>query len=324
MNKSPFFQQIIIAIVKHRLKKRNEQIDDRKLSSKVEIFKVNIIHLVRDTVFILIGIVSAGFGLKGFLLPNSFIDGGAMGISLLISETTSVSLSVLIVVINFPFIILGFSQIGKQFAIKSILAIIGLALIVHFIPYPLITSDKLLIAVFGGFFLGLGIGMTIRGGAVIDGTEVLAIYLSKQTGLTIGDVILIFNIIIFSFGAYILSVEIALYAILTYIAAAKTVDFIIEGVEEYTGITIISDESEKIRLMITEKLGRGVTIYTGKGGYGTKGHNLKQIDILYTVITRLEIARLRIEIDKIDSDSFIIMNSIKDTKGGMIKKRPLK
>ncbi len=318
-----FFQQIIIAMVKHRLKKKNKQIDDEKLSNEVQIFKVNITHIAQDIVFILIGIASAGFGLKGFLLPNSFIDGGAMGISLLISETTSVSLSILIVVINFPFIILGFSQIGKQFAFKSLLAIIALALIVHFIPYPLITSDKLLIAVFGGFFLGVGIGMAIRGGAVIDGTEVLAIYLSRKTGLTIGDVILIFNIIIFSFGAYILSVEIALYAILTYIAATKTVDFIIEGVEEYTGITIISDKSEKIRIMITEKLGRGVTIYDGKGGYGTKGHNLKKFDILYTVITRLEIARLRTEIDKIDTDSFIIMHSVKDTKGGMIKKRPL-
>lgn len=320
---NPFFQQIIISKVKHRLKKKKKQIDDSELSREVELLKVNITHITGDIVFILIGIVSAGFGLKGFLLPNLFIDGGAMGISLLISETTSVPLSILIVLINFPFIILGFSQIGKQFAFKSILAIIGLALIVHFIPYPLITSDKLLIAVFGGFFLGVGIGMTIRGGAVIDGTEVLAIYMSRKTGLTIGDVILIFNIIIFSFGAYILSIEVALYAILTYIAAAKTVDFIIEGVEEYTGITIISDKSEEIRLMITKKLGSGVTIYTGKGGYGTKGQNLKQIDILYTVITRLEIARLRTEIDKIDSDSFIIMNSIKDTRGGMIKKRPL-
>jgi len=321
---SSFFQKIIIATLKYRFKKKYEQIDNSKLAAEVEIFKVNINHFVRDTVFILIGIVSAGFGLKGFLLPNSFIDGGAMGISLLISETTNISLSILIVVINFPFLILGFSQIGKQFAFKSIVAIIGLALIVHFIPYPLITSDKLLIAVFGGFFLGVGIGMAIRGGAVIDGTEVLAIYLSKKTGLTIGDVILIFNLIIFLFGAYILSMEIALYAILTYLAAAKTVDFVIEGVEEYTGITIISQNSEEIRLMITEKLGRGVTIYAGKGGYGTKGYDLKKIDILFTVITRLEIARLRTEIDKIDSDSFIIMNSIKDTKGGMIKKRPLK
>jgi uncharacterized membrane-anchored protein YitT (DUF2179 family) len=285
--------------------------------------KFKIAHIAKNTIFILIGIISAGFGLKGFLLPNLFIDGGAMGISLLISETTNVSLSILIVAINLPFLLLGYSQIGKQFVLKSIIAIIGLAAVVHFIPYPLITSDKLLIAVFGGFFLGAGIGMAIRGGSVIDGTEVLAIHLSKKTGLTIGDIIMIFNIIIFSFGAYILSIEIALYAMLTYLSAAKTVNFVIEGVEEYTGITIISNDSDRIRLMITEKLGRGVTLYNGKGGYGKSGDTLKQIDIVYTVITRLEIARLRTEINKIDSDAFIIMNSVKDTKGGMIKKRSL-
>jgi uncharacterized membrane-anchored protein YitT (DUF2179 family) len=319
-----FFQQVFRLVVRRRFIRKNEQFDDTKLTKEVEIFKVNFRHFIRDSFFVLIGIVSAGFGLKGFLLPNSFIDGGAMGISLLISETTYISLSILIVAVNFPFVILAYSQIGKQFALKSIVAIVGLALMVHFVPYPLITSDKLLIAVFGGFFLGVGIGMAIRGGAVIDGTEVLAIYLSKKTGLTIGDVILIFNIIIFSFGAYILSIEVALYAILTYMVAARTVDYVIEGVEEYTGITIISDKSDALRLMITEKLGRGVTIYSGKGGFGSSGHNLKKLDIIYTVVTRLEIARLRTEIDKIDSKSFIIMNSIKDTKGGMIKKRPLK
>lgn len=285
--------------------------------------KTNISNIVKDIIFIIIGIFSAGFGLKGFLLPNSFIDGGAMGISLLSSEITGVSLSILIVTINLPFLILGYSQVGKQFALKSIVAIITLALVVHFVPYPLITSDKLLIAVFGGFFLGGGIGMAIRGGSVIDGTEVLAIHLSKKTGLSIGDIVLIFNIIIFSFGAYILSIEIALYAILTYLSASKTINFIIEGVEEYTGITIISDFSEQIRLMITEKLGRGVTIYAGKGGYGKKNDILKHFDIVYTVITRLEITRLKNEVNIIDPSAFIIMNSIKDTKGGMIKKRPL-
>ena len=318
------FKKLIIARAKERLKTYNQKDDPHSLSDEFRTVKANAIHFVRDTFFVIIGIFSAGFGLKGFLLPNGFIDGGAMGISLLISETTTWALSILIVAVNFPFLLMGYSQIGKQFALKSIVAIIGLALIVHFIPFPLITSDKLLIAVFGGFFLGVGIGMSIRGGAVIDGTEVLAIYLSKKTGLTIGDIILIFNIIIFSFGAYILSIEIALYAILTYIAASKTIDFVIEGIEEYTGITIISDRSEKIRIMIIEKLGRGVTIYSGKGGYIQQGEEPKPKDILYTVITRLEIANLKREIDKIDTDAFIIMNSIKDTKGGMIKKRPLK
>ncbi len=317
------FKKISVALAKRKFRKERNIAENRMLAEEAKLLKVTLLHKSQDIFFIILGVISAGFGLKGFLLPNQFIDGGAMGISLLISETTNFSLSILVVLVNLPFIILGYSNIGKQFAIKSILAIICLALAIYFIPYPLVTSDKLLIAVFGGFFLGAGIGLTIRGGAVIDGTEVLAIYLSKKTGLTIGDVILIFNIIIFLFGAYILSMEIALYAMLTYIAASKTVDFIIEGVEEYTGITIISKESEKIRQMITEDMGRGVTIYSGKGGYKKEGDELREIDIIYTIITRLEIARLSTEIDKIDTDAFVIMNSIKDTKGGMIKKRPL-
>lgn len=280
---------------------------------------------LKSTFLIIIGIISAGFGLEGFLIPNSFIDGGVTGISLLVLELTGYSLSILLIIINLPFIILGAFQISRQFAIKSILAIMGLALAVHFIPYPVVTSDKLLIAVFGGFFLGAGIGLAMRGGAVLDGTEVLAIYISKKTGLTIGDVILIFNILIFSFGAYILSVEIALYAILTYLAASKTVDFVIEGVEEYTGVTIISPKTDEVRFMIIEKLGRGVTIYNGKGGYAKEGEPLKDTQILFTVITRLEIAKLQSEIHKIDPGAFIVMNSLKDTKGGMVKKRlPLK
>jgi len=317
-----FLHKIIVGNVKRRL--RRDKATKKRLSEEVKNVEVGLSHTINETFFILIGVVSAGFGLKGFLLPNSFIDGGAMGISLLISETTGFSLAALIVVVNLPFIVLGYSNLGKQFALKSILAIVALALSVHFIPYPLITSDKLLIAVFGGFFLGAGIGMSIRGGAVIDGTEVLAIYLSKKTGLSIGDIVLIFNVVIFSFGAYIMSVEVALYAMLTYMAAAKTIDFIIEGVEEYTGITIISNQSEKIRLMITEDLGRGVTVYAGKGGFGKQEADLMEYDIIYTIVTRLEIARIKTEIDKIDDKAFIIMNSIKDTKGGMIKKRPLK
>ena len=319
----PYFKRVIANIVTKRLKKGNSGADAKIISTEVNSAIVTTSHFTSDLIFIVIGIISAGFGLKGFLLPSSFIDGGVTGISLLTSEVTGISLSILIVGINLPFIVLGFSQVGREFAIKSIIAIIGLAMVVHLVPYPVVTTDKLLIAVFGGFFLGAGIGLAIRGGAVLDGTEVLAIYFSKKTGLTIGDIILIFNIIIFSFGAYILSIEIALYAILTYLSASKTIDFIIEGVEEYTAITIISNFSDDIRIMITEKLQRGVTIYNGKGGYGKKGDNLKDIDIVFTVVTRLEVARLKTEIDIIDSEAFIIMGSLKDTKGGMIKKRPL-
>jgi len=270
------------------------------------------------------GILSAGLGLKGFLLPNHFIDGGVTGISLIVNAVSGVPLSILLLLINLPFILLGFSQIGQSFALKSILAITGLALAVAIIQYPVVTSDKLLVAAFGGFFLGAGIGLAMRGGAVIDGTEVLAIYVGKKTGLTIGDVILIFNILIFSTAAYVLSLESALYSMLTYISASKTVDFIIEGIEEYIGVTIISSHHEEIRRMIIEKIRRGVTVYSGKRGFGKTGEKPNQSDIIFTVVTRLEIAKLHSEVNKIDPNAFVVMTNVLDARGGMIKKRPLK
>jgi len=311
------FQYVIAETVKRRLKKKKDQ--STQFEKAVKNTKVEFSHLIRDSFFILLGVLSAGFGLKGFLLPNMFIDGGVIGISLTVAELTEIPLSILIVVINLPFLIMGFSTISKQFAFKSIIAIVLLAISVHFIPFPIITNDKLLIAIFGGFFLGLGIGLAIRGGSVIDGTEVLAIFVSKKSSLTIGDVILIFNVLIFLVAAYVFTIEISLYAMLTYLAASKTVDFVVSGIEEYVGVTIISDYSEEIRLSIIEKLGRGCTIYSGK-----RGQTLEQIEIVYTLITRLELAKLHTEIDKIDKNAFIVMHSINDAKGGMIKKRPLK
>ncbi len=261
--------------------------------------------------------------LKGFLLPNRFIDGGATGISLLLENTTNIELGYLLILVNLPFLILGARTFNYKFAIRSIIAITFLAIVVHFVDYPTITEDKLLIAVFGGFFLGLGIGMAMRGGSVIDGTEILAIFLSRKFSITVGDVLLIINIIIFSFGAYILSIETALYAILTYLAAGKTVDFVVDGVEEYVGVTIISEKHDELQVMIVEKLRRACTIYAGKGGFGTSGKSYEK-DIIYTVVTRLELARLNTEIDKIDKKAFIIMGLVKDLRGGMIKKKPLK
>lgn len=279
---------------------------------------------IRSWIFVLMGVLSAGFGLKGFLMPNGFIDGGVTGISLLINNRTQISLSALIILINIPFILLGWQQINRWFSIKSIAAITLLAIAIALIPYPVITNDKLLVAVFGGFFLGAGIGLTIRGGAVIDGTEILAIYLSRKRSLSVGDFILIFNIIIFSAAAYLLTYEIALYAILTYLSASKTVDFILEGVEEFTGVTIISPRHQEISDFIKQKMGRGLTIYSGKRGVGKRGETSIATDILYTVVTRLEISRLTNEVEKIDPNAFIVMTSVKDTRGGMVKKRPLK
>jgi len=283
---------------------------------------ITITSVIKSAVLIVLGIGSAAFGLEAFLIPNSFIDGGATGMSLLVVSLTRWPLPLLILLINIPFVILAFTVIGRGFAIKTALALGGLALATAVIHFPVVTHDKLLVAVFGGFFLGAGIGLAVRGGAVIDGTEVLAIYLSRKLSTTIGDVIIIINIFIFSAAAYFLSVETALYSMITYLAASKTVDFIIEGIEEYTGITIVSSHSEEIRTMIIHTMGRGVTVYKGQRGFGKRGET-HEVDIIYSVITRLEISRINAEIEKIDPNAFVVMSSIKDTKGGMIKKRPL-
>lgn len=319
----PYFTNLLKKIARFQLGSKQASFNDNQLVPLVKNLQVEISHALKEAFFIIVGVFSAGFGLKGFLLPNRFIDGGATGISLLLKNITDMEFSMLLILVNIPFIILGAKTFNIRFALKSITAIALLALVVHFVDYPTITDDKLLIAVFGGFFLGLGIGMAMRGGAVIDGTEVLALYLSRKLSITVGDVLLLINLIIFSFGAYILSIEVALYAILTYMAAAKTVDFVVDGVEEYVGVTIISNYHEEIRIMIIEKLRRACTIYAGKGGYGANGKSYDK-DIIYTVVTRLELAKLHTEIDKIDKNAFIIMGLVKDLRGGMIKRKPLK
>ncbi|MGN6354343.1 MAG: YitT family protein [Parafilimonas sp.] len=293
------------------------------LAKEKKQLRKNLIRSIRNWALIICGIFSAACGLKSFLLPNRFIDGGATGISLLTAEVTGIPVSILLIVVNIPFVLLGYKTIGRFFAIKTIITITMLAIVVAFLKLPEITHDALLVAVFGGFFLGAGIGLSIRGGAVLDGTEILAIFLSKKLNVSIGDVIIIINGIIFSFAAYFLTIEIALYSMITYLAASRTLNFVIEGIEEYMGITIISVHNEKIKKMIIDVMGRGVTIYKGSEGFGKSGTN-KERDILYTVITRLELSKLTAEIDKIDSEAFIVMNSVKDTRGGMIKKRPLK
>lgn len=305
-----------------RRPKSGERYSDYKLAKGYRELKILIKRYFKDLILITVGIFSASFGFKGFLLTNHFIDGGATGISLLISALTKIPLYYLLIGINIPFIFLGYKILGKVFALKTALAIAGLALCVGTVDFPNVTNDNLLVSIFGGFFLGAGIGLAVRGGAVIDGTEVLAIFLSKKIGTTIGDIIIIINVLIFSAAAYFLSVEIALYSMITYLAASKTLDFIIEGIDEYIGVTIISSHNEEIRQMIINEMGRGVTVYSGKKGYGKSGET-KNIDILYTVITRLELNKLNTEIEKIEPNAFVVMNSIKDTKGGMIKKRPL-
>lgn len=269
-----------------------------------------------NIILIVLGILSAGMGLKGFLLSSRFIDGGVTGISMLLSYALGFPLSVLILIINLPFIALGYNKIGKVFALKSVLAITGLSICLAIVNYPDVTPDKLLTAVFGGFFLGAGIGLAIRGGAVLDGTEIAALLVSKGSHLLkVGDVILMLNIFIFSAAAFILGIEPALYSILTYLAASRTVDFLIHGIEEYTAVVIVSEKSDEIREAIVSILNRGVTVYRGRGGLTGK-----EINILYCVVTRLEIGRVINIAREADETAFIVTHPLSDAVGGIIKK----
>jgi uncharacterized membrane-anchored protein YitT (DUF2179 family) len=273
---------------------------------------------ISSGVFLVVAVLSAGLGVRGFLLPSHFIDGGVTGVSMLIAALSKISLPLLILLINTPFIIIGFRQIGKMFALKSVLAIGGLALCIAFFPYPVATNDKLLAAVFGGFFLGAGVGLSIRAGGVIDGTEVMALLLSKKIGTTVGDIILLLNVFIFSIAAIFLGLEPALYSILTYFSASKTIDFLIHGIEEYNGITIVSHRSEEIKAAILNELGRGVTVYKGMGGLTNE-----EQDILFCVVTRLEIPKVKSAVKKIDEAAFIAIHRITDARGGVMKKQVL-
>lgn len=268
--------------------------------------------------------VTATFGLKSFLLPNKFVDGGVTGISILLTIFTGLPLPLFIVIVNIPFILLAYFNLAKELAIKAIIAIVFLSLCLWFLPLPAITHDKLLVAVFGGFFIGAGIGLAVRGGGVLDGTEILSIFLSRRIHSTVGDVILVINVVIFSIVAFTLGVEIAFYSILTYISASKTTDFFIEGIEEYIAVIIISEKAEEIRKTILYEIERGVTIFKGKRGLEVKAiaEESDEIDIIYTVITRLELPKLSSAISKIDPNAFVVMHNVKDTIGGYIKKRP--
>ena len=273
-----------------------------------------------------IGVFSASIGLECFLVPNNMLDGGVTGISLLLSRIFSWNLSVLIFAINFPFILMGIKQISWKFGLKTFIAIVALSILIEFISFPVVTQDRLLIAVFGGFFLGAGVGFAMRGSSVLDGTEILALYFSRKYATQVGEIILIINIIIFSIAALAFNLETALYSILTYIVASRAVDYISQGIEEYIGVTIVSDYSKEIRKTIIQKLNRGVSVYKGKRGIIGKTADKEGIndqDILFVVITKLELAKLQRELERIDENVFYVTHKLGSARGGMLKKLPL-
>jgi uncharacterized membrane-anchored protein YitT (DUF2179 family)/predicted house-cleaning noncanonical NTP pyrophosphatase (MazG superfamily) len=279
-------------------------------------------EILKDVFLILLGVITAGFALKGFLVPNNFFDGGVTGLSLLVHELYHVNLAYAIMLINLPLVAVSYFTVSKQFAVKTFVCIALLAVCLFFLHYPVITSDKLLISIFGGFFLGLGIGLTMRAGCALDGLEVLALYTWKRTSFTITEIIMALNIVIFTIAAFKFGIETALYSILTYFAASKTIDYVVEGIEEYTGVTIISGQSELVKHRLVNELGRGITVYKGERGFLPGKFKVSyEADIIFTVVTRLEMRKLKNVVYSVDPKAFVFANSIKEASGGIIKRR---
>lgn len=282
--------------------------------------KKKIYTYVSEYFQIALGIFLASIGLKAFLLPNDFLDGGVTGTAILInSQFDNVNISTLLVLINIPFLILAYFTLSRRILIKSIFSIIGLALVIHFVEFDTITSDKLLISIFGGLFVGAGIGLTVKNGAVLDGSEILGVFLNDRFGFSIGQIILYFNIILFAVTAFVLSVEIAMYSILTYIVTAKVIDLLIEGFEDFIGVMIVSKNHKEIKSAIINELGAGMTIYKGEKGYGSSGE-MEEFDIIHTVINRIDIRKMHRVIDKVDPNAFSIEFDINNIKGGVLRR----
>lgn len=284
-----------------------------------KIHKPSLLRYVSEYGQILIGIAIASIGLKAFLLPNGFLDGGVTGIAILLSKKFDISISLLLVLISIPFLVLGLYKLSRRIIIKSVISIAILAILIGLETFPIITKDKLLIAIFGGMFLGAGIGITIRNGAVLDGSEILGIYIFDRFGITIGKTILGFNIVLFIITALVLSVEVALYSILTYIVTAKFIDFFIEGFEDFIGITIVSQLSQDIEQEILKDLGAGITVYKAESGYGSTGEN-KDRRVIQTVINRIHLRKIHRLIDTIDPNAFVVEFDVNNVKGGVLRR----
>lgn len=287
------------------------------VSRKVDWHSVFSLH---SLAYIAIGILFASVGLQGFLVPNNFLDGGVTGISILVTSYFHVHISFLIAIINLPFIFMGYKKIGKTFAIQALLAVLLLAAAMYFIEFPVFTNDKVLIAVFGGFFTGLGIGFVIKGGGVIDGFDVIGEYTGRKTSFSSGEIILALNTLMILGAAFKFGIESAMYSILVYFVALKTTNYVVDGFEEFTALTIVSREHELIKELIVSDFNKALTVYKGVRGYLPNSNtSIVDCDIIMVVVTRLEIYRIKEAVMRIDPKAFLFMNSINEVKGGVIK-----
>ncbi len=272
-----------------------------------------------DIVQITAGIFLAGLALKGFLVPNHFFDGGLTGISLLIHEFYNINLGLIIFLVNLPFVIVSYFMVGRKFAARTLIAIILLGLCLLMLPTFALTTDKLLISIFGGAFLGIGVGLVMRSGAALDGIEVLALFTLRKSSFKITEIIFAINVIIFTVAAIYFGITTALYSILTYFTATRTIDYVVEGIRAHTGVTIVSGNSEMIKQELVSKLGKAITVYKGQRGFLPGQFEVSEdCDIIFTVISRMEMRRVKNLVYAIDPKAFIFANTIRDASGGVL------
>jgi uncharacterized membrane-anchored protein YitT (DUF2179 family) len=266
-----------------------------------------------------IAIVLASIGLKAFLLPNGFLDGGVTGISILLNKITGFKISIILPVISIPFFVIGWFTVSKRIVIRSLISVLILSLVIHFENFQPITDDKLLISIFGGLFLGAGIGIAIKNGSVLDGSEILGIFVNERTGISIGLIIFWFNVVLFLLAGFLFSLEVAMYSVLTYIITAKTIDLILEGFEDYVGLMIVTSKSGEMQKALLKDIGQGMTIYQGTKGYGSQGEK-QNLEIIHTVVNRIDTKKVYRVLKKVDKDAFVIEFDVNKVSGGVLRK----
>ncbi|MDT8902014.1 YitT family protein [Anaeroselena agilis] len=277
------------------------------------------VRFVKKYALLFFGSVVAATGLEFFLIPNQIIDGGIVGVSILLSHTTGIDISLLLVLLNLPFLYVGYKQIGKSFCISTLFSVVSLSYWVYiFHPIPELTKDFFLAATFGGVLVGVGVGLIIRNGGSLDGTEIVAIILDKKSGFSVGEIIMFFNVFILGSAGLVFGWDKAMYSLVAYFVAFKVIDITIEGLDESKGVMIVSDCADEIREVLLARLGRGVTVLHGEGGYSQEPKK-----VLYSVVTRLEIAKLKSIIDDVDPDAFVTIQDVHDVIGGRVKKKAI-
>ncbi|RZK47395.1 MAG: YitT family protein [Pedobacter sp.] len=276
----------------------------------------------RNIVQMLVGTGLAVIAMKGFMIPNKFLDGGVTGISILLHELFHLNISLLMLILNLPFIYLGYKKIGKTFAVQTSIAVMLLALGLLIVDIGSITNDKLLIAIFGGILIGTGVGLVIRSGCVIDGAEVIAVFTQRKTGFSNSEIIMAINTLLFSVAALQFGIETAMYSVITYFTATRATDYIVDGIEEFTAMNIISSQQEAVKNVLVNELGKGITVYKGERGYLPGSFKIRHdCEIIVTIVTRLEIKRIQDALAAVDPGVFVYIQTIKEASGGILKNK---